>query len=167
MSDTRFTCSRCGQLHDLPMSIAFEAPVYWYGIPEAERPRRAVLDGELCVIDNHHYFIKGRLCIPVHESPDQFAWVVWVSLSETSFQHALAAWEQPGRENEPPYFGWLSSEVPGYPSTRNLKTHVHTRPLGERPTIELEPTDHPLAVEQRTGVSLTRVHEMIAAALHV
>jgi hypothetical protein len=30
-----------------------------------------------------------------------------------------------------------------------LKTNVHTRARGLRPTVELEPTDHPLAVEQR------------------
>lgn len=29
--------------------------------------------------------------------------------------------------------------------------HAQTRPVGRRPIIELEPTDHPLAVEQRTG----------------
>lgn len=166
MSDTRFTCSHCGESHDLPMSFVFEAPVYWYGLPEGDRPSRAVLDEELCVIDNQHFFIKGRICIPVHESPDQFVWVVWVSLSETNFKRAVAAWERADREAEPPYFGWLSSEVPGYPSTRNLKTLVHTRPLGERPEVELEPTDHVLAREQREGVSLARVREMVEAALH-
>ncbi len=167
MSDTRFTCSRCGESHDLPMSFVFGAPVYWYGIPEDERSYRALLDEDLCVIDNKHFFIKGRIRIPVHESTHHFVWVAWVSLSETSFKRAVAAWEQSGREEEPPYFGWLSSEVPGYPSTRNLKTLVHTCPLGERPEVELEPTDHPLAREQREGVSLARVQEMIEAALHM
>lgn len=161
-----FTCSCCGETHDLPFSFAFEAPVYWYEIPEAERPRRAVLDEELCVLDGQHFFIKGRILIPVRDNPDPFAWVVWVSLSEASFKRALAIWEQPGRETEPPFFGWLSSEIPGYPSTLNLKTNVHTRPLGERPAVELEPTDHPLAVEQRTGIALARVREIAEALLH-
>jgi hypothetical protein len=161
-----FTCSRCGETHDLPMSFAFEAPVYWYGIPESERPLRAVLDEELCVIDKQHFFIKGRICIPVHDNPDAFERGVWVSLSETNFKRAVAMWDRPGREVESPYFGWLSSEIPGYESTRNLKTNVHTRPLGERPTIELEPTNHPLAVEQREGISPARVHEIAEALLH-
>ena len=91
---------------------------------------------------------------------------VSVSLSEASFKRALAAWEQPGRESKPPYFGWLSSELPGYPSTLNLKTLVHTHPPGERPTVELEPTDHPLAREQRTGISLARVREIGEAVVH-
>ncbi|MGW1264432.1 DUF2199 domain-containing protein [Streptomyces drozdowiczii] len=36
-------------------------------------------------------------------------------------------------------------------TTLNLKTRVHTRPVGDRPFVELEPTDHPLAIEQRTA----------------
>jgi hypothetical protein len=49
----------------------------------------------------------------------------------------------------------------------NLKTHVHARPVGQRPFIELEPTDHPLAVEQRSGITMARVREIAAAMLHV
>lgn len=66
-----------------------------------------------------------------------------------------------------PYFGWLTTELAPYsPSTTNLKTHVHTRSLGQRPFIELEPTDHPLAVEQRTGITMDRVREIAEAVLH-
>lgn len=161
-----FVCGQCGETHDLPLSIAFEAPVYWYEMPASERAQRVVLNEELCAIDRQHFFIKGRICIPVQDSPVHFEWLAWASLSETHFKRAVANWERSRREAEPPYFGWLSSEIPGYPSTVNLKTNVHTRPLGERPTIELEPTDHPLAVEQRTGISLARVREIAQALLH-
>jgi Uncharacterized protein conserved in bacteria (DUF2199) len=34
-----------------------------------------------------------------------------------------------------------------------LKTNVHTQPVGSRLLIEHEPTDHPLAVEQRAGIT--------------
>ncbi|WP_412543093.1 DUF2199 domain-containing protein [Longispora sp. K20-0274] len=73
----------------------------------------------------------------------------------------------PGREAEPPYFGWLSTELGLYtPSTINLKTNLHTRPVGQRPLIELEPTDHPLAVEQRCGITRARVQEFAESLLH-
>lgn len=73
----------------------------------------------------------------------------------------------PGREDEKPYFGWLTTELPFYsPGTTNLKTNAHTRPVGQRPFIELEPTDHPLAVEQRTGITLDRVREIAETVLH-
>ena len=87
-----------------------------------------------------------------------------VSLSAASLERATELWETDGRESEPPSFGWLSSELaPLYPSTLHLKTNVHTRPVGERPAVELEATDHPLAVEQREGITITRVIEIANA----
>jgi hypothetical protein len=91
---------------------------------------------------------------------------VWVSLSRTSYERMIALWDQPGRESEPPYFGWLQTALPYQPSTLNLKTMVHTQPVGERPLIELEPTDHPLAVEQRGGITLARVQEIAERMRH-
>jgi hypothetical protein len=76
-------------------------------------------------------------------------------------------WNAEGREAERPYFGWLSTELALYSEgTTNLKTNAHTRPVGKRPFIELEPTDHPLAVEQRTGITQDRVREIAMAVLH-
>jgi hypothetical protein len=67
----------------------------------------------------------------------------------------------------PPMFGWLSTELPIYqPSTLNLKTVVHMQPVGLRPLVELEPTEHPLAVEQREGISIGRVQEFAERILH-
>jgi hypothetical protein len=47
-----------------------------------------------------------------------------------------------------------------------LKTDVHLRPLNKRPLVELEPTDHPLAVEQRNGITMARVREIVEPLLH-
>ena len=51
------------------------------------------------------------------------------------------------------------------PTTLDLKTNLHTQELGVRPLIELEPTDHPLAVEQREGITVARVQELAEIAL--
>lgn len=164
---TGFNCSTCGQYHaELPTCFGPEAPAPWYGIPENERPRRAELTSDQCVIDDEHFFVLGRIEIPIHDSKGVFCWLAWVSLSRSKFERAYELWQTEGRESEPPYFGWLCSSLPGYPETTlNLKTNVHTRPVGERPLIELEPTDHPLAVEQMQGISLRRGQEL-AVALH-
>lgn len=98
---------------------------------------------------------------------DVFSWGVWVSLSKVNFSRALEVWNTPGREAEKPYFGWLCTELALYPeSTTNLKTNAHTRPVGNRPFIELEPTGHPLAVEQRNGITPDRVREIATAVMH-
>ncbi|MFI6008037.1 DUF2199 domain-containing protein [Streptomyces sp. NPDC051243] len=100
-------------------------------------------------------------------SDEVFSWAAWVSLSRNDFARVMDFWDAPGRETEKPYFGWLSTDLfLCSPSTINLKTHVHTRPIGQRPFIELEPTDRPLAVEQRTGVTMERVREIAEAVLH-
>ncbi len=77
-------------------------------------------------------------------------------------------WDTVGREAEQPYFGWLTTDLSAYsPTTLNLKTRVHTRPVGERPFVELEPTGHPLAVEQRTGITWDRVREIAETVRHI
>lgn len=118
---------------------------------------------------HEHFFVRGRLVIPVTDAAagTEFDWGVWVSLSRDNFTPVLSLWTTPGREREQPYFGWLSTELPLYqPSTLSLKTHVHTQAVGQRPVIELEPTDHPLALEQRTGITLARVQEIAETLLH-
>jgi hypothetical protein len=151
----------------MPMSYGANAPAYWDS-PLAN-DESSMIDQEQCVIKAEHFFIRGRLVIPVAHAPPgtEFDWGVWVSLSRSSFTRALSLWTTSGREQEPPYFGWLSTDLPLYqPSTLQLKTHVHTQAVGKRPLVELEPTDHPLAVEQRTGITLERVQEIAETLLH-
>jgi hypothetical protein len=165
-NDLGFTCSCCGEHHtELPMSYAATAPYAWDpGFADAPD---SLLSSDQCVIKAQHYFVKGLVEIPVIGSADVFSWSVWVSLSRDNFARAADIWNTPGRESEEPYFGWLATELPFYsPSTINLKTNVHTRPVGQRPFVELEPTDHPLAVEQRTGIALDRVRGIAEALLH-
>lgn len=148
------------------MTFGAAAPFSWYEIPAADRDRRAVLSSDQCIIDEKLFFVLARLPIPVKDEHDRFTWLVWVSLSSESFGRMDELWESPGREAEPPYFGWLNTVLPSYPNTLNLRCHVITRPLGERPIIELEPTDHPLAVDQREGIGWLRLRTIIESILH-
>ncbi|CAL9467225.1 hypothetical protein SUDANB120_02764 [Streptomyces sp. enrichment culture] len=164
-NDLGYTCSCCGDYAELPMGYNAMAPDVWDAGFEG-RPD-SLLSSDQCVIKAQHYFIKGLIEIPVIGSDEVFSWGGWVSLSRDNFSRAADMWNTPGREDEKPYFGWLTTELPIYsPGTTNLKTNAHTRPVGQRPFIELEPTDHPLAVEQRTGITLDRVREIAEAVLH-
>jgi hypothetical protein len=91
--------------------------------------------------------------------------VFWVSLSQSSFERVGDLWETDIRENEPTFFGWLCTKLSVYPETFGLKTKVHLRKGAQRPFIEVEPTAHPLAQEQRTGITLQRVEEIATALL--
>lgn len=165
--DLGFTCSRCGERHSsTPLSYATAAPDYW--TPDLAADPQSGLTADQCVIKEEHFFVHGLIEIPVIDTADTFAWGVWVSLSRDSFEHATVRWNEPGRENDEPRFGWLSTALAPYsPTTIQLKTMVHTRPVGERPFVELEPTDHPLAVEQRTGITRDRVRQIAEQLLHL
>jgi hypothetical protein len=169
-----YTCNVCGQYHEgLPFSYGSPAPDIVLSMDEKEQKRRVLLSSDQCEVkgqkffDERRYFILGNIDIPVIGSKEFFRWSVWVSLSKANYERAGKLWGTEGREKEPPYFGWLSTLLPGYnPSTINLKTNIHTNPVGVRPFVELEPTDHPLAVEQRNGVTLARVQEIAEIILH-
>ncbi|MER5352927.1 DUF2199 domain-containing protein [Kitasatospora sp. NPDC002551] len=154
-----FDCSCCADRHEgPPLSYGAPAPEGWK--PRYARRRDSELTADQCVIKDREFYVHGLIEIPVLDGDEPFSWGVWVSLSEANFARMHDLWEDPAREQEPPYFGWLTTELPLYPqSTLLLKTHVHTRAVGRRPLIELEPTDHPLAVEQREGITGERVRE--------
>jgi hypothetical protein len=118
------------------------------------------------VIDDEFFFVRGRLEIPVIGDADPLSWGVWTSLSEKNFRHFEELLDEPKRSHHGPFFGWLSSHIRLYPDTLNLKTMVHLRDDGIRPFVELEPTDHPLALEQRTGITLDRMKEIYESMIH-
>jgi hypothetical protein len=162
-----YFCATCGEYHPgLPLEFGMDKPDIYFTIPEEERETRCELTSDLCVVDEKHFFIRGCLEIPLLDGSGVFIWGVWASLSQENFKRVVQLWETEGRETEPPYFGWLSTSLLLYPQTLSLKTNVHTRPVGQRPFIELESTDHPLSVEQREGITMARVHEIAAALLN-
>ncbi len=148
-----------------PLSWGFEEPAPWLSASEEER-REGHLSSDLCVIRGEHFFVRGVIEIPLKDAHGLFLWNVWVSLSKESFGRMLDCFDQPDRASGPACFGWLSNSIPVYPETLSLKTMVHTRAPGLRPAIELEPTDHPLAVEQRVGIGMDRVKEIAQQLFH-
>jgi hypothetical protein len=84
---------------------------------------------------------------------------VWVSQKRQNFE---AYQRDPDSAAIGPFFGWLCTRIDFYPvNTLALKTMAHFRDGGLRPSIVLEPTDHPLAVDQREGISLSRAWEIV------
>lgn len=157
-----WTCRCCGkQYNTLPLDVAFKAPDYWFQMPEAEREQRGKLGPDTCVIEGD-LFVRGCLEIPIIGRDDLFVWGAWVSVSRKSFKRILELWTAEDLDDEPPKFGWFSNHISSYPETLNLKANLLLRNRNRRPSIVLEPTDHPLVNEQHEGISLSRVEEIIA-----
>lgn len=154
-------CSTCGKGHaDLPRCFGAEAP--WYAlVPASEFQQRVSLTADQCVVDDTSFFIRGHLDIPIDGEVEPLTFSVWSSLSEQSFLHMSERWALPERAGDPPYFGWLSSSIPAYPNTVNLKLSVQSRAPGQVPLFSVEPSDHPLSVDQQQGISRERWHALV------
>lgn len=162
----RFKCASCCEWHEGMPGFGASAPLYYYSIPDAERSARCELTTDTCIVDGEHFFVRGCIEIPVRGADEPFVWGAWVSLSPHNFEQFVGLLSRKDRSQYGPYFGWLSAHFTVYPDAENLKTNVHLRDDGIRPYIELEPTHHPLAVEQREGISAGRVAEIYAAYMH-
>jgi hypothetical protein len=161
-----FQCRTCGEYHAGIPSFGWDYPVQYLLVPEALRERRVELTSDTCVIDEKWYFVRGCLEIPVQGHEERFSWGVWCSLSHDSFRRYDEILGQANREAGESFFGWLCSAIPGYPDSQRLKTMVRVRPWPTRPFVELEPTGHPLAVEQRDGITAGRVREIAERVMH-
>ncbi|MEX6505123.1 DUF2199 domain-containing protein [Jiella sp. M17.18] len=162
----RFTCACCGEVQDGVPSFAAAAPLHYESLTEDEQRERGRLSGEVCIIDDRLFFVRALLRIPVIGSEDPFVWNIWASLSAQSFEEYAAHYDDPARTDFGPYFCWLSAALPTYPSLDELRSSLHLQPIGQRPLIELAPSDHPLSLEQRQGISAQRLGEIFAACVH-
>jgi hypothetical protein len=156
-----FRCAPCQEEHEGLPDVAFDAPDPYLAVPEAERADRTMITSDRCTVRDEdgteHYFIRGVIEIPIHGEEHPFGVGAWVSQSRVNFERY-----SDDEEMEEPTFGWLANRIGYYAEdTFLLKTQVHFREGGVRPSIEIEPTDHPLAVEQREGITLARAWEIV------
>ena len=105
------------------------------------------------------------LQIPIHDYPRAFGFGVWVSQKRENFFTYLDNFES---DQIGPFFGWLSARLSYYPTdTTNLKAMVHFRGKKERPLIEAEPSNHPLALDQRNGITLGKAWEIVHHTMRI
>lgn len=161
-----WTCRCCGrQQSGLPLDFAVPEPDPWRAVPKEQRGSAGnKLDENLCVIGNKDFFIRGCVEIPIVGHDEKFIWGVWASLSESNFKRVLDLWSA-DVTGERPMFGWLCNNVSQYPPTAGLKTNVYLRKDNLRPTIMIEPTNHPFAVDQREGITLEKVEKLVSAMM--
>ncbi len=168
VQELAFVCRMCGERHAGLPAFHFDAPGQIDLVPPEERDARVELRDDTCIIelDGTHRFVRGQLEIPIEGVDETFLWSVWVSLSEASFARYSELFEDDDRVPGEAFFGWLCNALPEYPDTMFLKTRLHVRAYPSRPSVELEPTDHPLAVDQREGISRERAVELAERLLH-
>lgn len=155
-----YRCAVCGEQHDDLPDLGAEFPDPYLALTEDERATRADYTRDRCIIrekDGEHYFVRGVIPFPIHETKEIFGVGAWVSQSHANFNRYYEV-----DESSAPTFGWLVTRLAHYPQdTFLLKTELRFRERGKRPWIMLEPTNHHAAIEQREGISLDRAWEIV------
>ncbi len=166
MTEYRWRCRSCGEWHtELPLDLAYDEPDTFHNLSPEEKTA-SFFTKDVCVTrEPQHHFVRGIIALPIIELHQDFCFGVWSSLSEQNFKYLMDHWDDPDIESWGPKFGWLNNQIEGYPDTFNLKVNVHFK-RDTRPFFELEPTDHPLAVEQRSGMPLSRVQDLAVRFRH-
>ncbi|MBN9267578.1 MAG: DUF2199 domain-containing protein [Hyphomicrobium sp.] len=113
------------------------------------------------------HYVRCVLILPIIDADEPLEWGVWSTLSEENFKRYRQTFGDNDQSKLGDMFGWFSSHCPGYPETAGLKCNVIARDGKQRPLIRLEPTDHPLAIDQRDGITLARAVELAAPWLRV
>jgi hypothetical protein len=162
-----FACKVCGKRHDvLPLSYSVKAPMAVTAIPIDELERRVVITPDQCIIDGKEFYLRGRILVPIIGVTEPFVWGVWAEISPKTFLRANDLWKVPGREAEPPFQGWLNTELTLFGNTINLEVSIQTQVVGKRPHFTVVDPEHPLAIEQRNGITLQRVEEIAERIVH-
>ncbi len=137
------------------------------GAQQRHTRRRHALTEDFCILNDEQFFVRSVLRLPVIGSDGQsFGYGVWATLSRKNFEIYIDTLDSGEQQGLGPWFGWFSNRLNGYPETLNLKAQIHAQGGHVRPLIELEPTDHPLAVEQRVGITFDRLLEIYALNGH-
>ena len=178
LADLRWKCGSCEEWHTGPcLDFSTSSPYYWSKEHEkvsrrfnllpnwSKKHKTTFLDEDYCAIDDKDFFVRGIIHLPIIGAAETFRWGVWGSLSRDNFEKLRQMDDDPKRTELAPMFSWLSTQIPEYPDTLNLKMYTHVQEPGSRPTFSLEPTDHPLSQQYHKGITPERVKEIMLERL--
>ena len=108
------------------------------------------------------FFGLALLELSVQDTPDSFAWGVWVHVFPDDVERYVALCNDPTRAGGETFDGKLANSIPGHPPTISMPVRLHIRPWPSRPRVELSDVDHPLVRQQREGLSRAEMESIFA-----
>jgi hypothetical protein len=153
-----YPCPICGEVHvEIPRVIA-EYPDAYRALSEDEREVRATLTSDTCVIDHEEFFIRALIALPITGTGAALQFDVWLTQSRTSFLRYV---ESLGEEAHDAV-GQLATTLGCYQRpTLMMSAVARFRGQRQRPVLALDSIDHPLANDQRDGITLARAWELL------
>lgn len=151
-------CAECGQEHPVHrLEIAFVRPDAVVQLDPQARKRRVQENDDLCVLDGDRFFIRALLPLSVDGWKRPYQIGLWVEVSLSAFQRVYALWDESLRGEEHTFPATVANSIPTLPQTFGLAATL-TGP-STRPSITLQPVEHPLFGYQSRGISAHRAAE--------
>ena len=136
---------------------------------DEDLPREAdsEVTSDQCVIRGVEFYVRGPGQIPVRNDDRVFEWGVWVSLSRDSFMRTADLWEVAGAGERTPDVRLAEHRPADYtPSPVDCRGWCTPVRSDSARSWRLEATAHPLAREQKDGISVAELEQRAARLLH-
>lgn len=155
-------CRQCSLDHPIEtLELAFRRPDAVARLTPAAREQRVQGSNDWCVLDGQRFFLRGLLPLALQDADQTYCIGVWVEIEPASFERICDLWATDGR-NEAPFAAQLANTIQGLPDTLGLHARLQLSEPGQRPCLYLADSNHPLAREQREGITLHRAYEYTA-----
>lgn len=171
LNKREWTCPSCGEPHQGLFDLAARHPAQWPHGEEYEPNAALRMDGDFlsedfCVLRGEHFFVRSLLLLPIIGADKPFGFGVWGTLSRANFELYVETFDGGAQGHLGPWFSWFSNDLRSYPDTVNLKAQMHLRNGRQRPYLQIMSDDHPLARDQREGITFDRVLDLYALYDH-
>lgn len=158
-------CQQCGAVHALDsLELSFLRPDAVVELSDDERNSNVQESNDLCVIRGEHYYVRSTLPLPVHGSDIPYRLGVWAETSEAAFRRICELWRDDDQVHEPPFEVTLANSIPSVLETRGLAALLHLTGPKTRPEIFIAASGHPIADQQRNGISVHRAFQFTTSA---
>jgi hypothetical protein len=177
LSAGELACS-CGERHVGLFPIQMLTPAGWAGSREYQPDDAMTMEGDFLsanfsVREGKYFAVRMRLPVPLLGLPAQaLTYTVWTALDRPDFEAYFEAVRTNSQKLNARAPARLINRIGGYPDTFGLMGAGFQQTDGGGPYLLLDPKqpdrrdNHPLAIEQRQGVSLDRILELYAAQNH-
>jgi hypothetical protein len=169
----RYRCPSCTDKHAGFPALAYALPDVIFALSPTDKERRAVVSGDLCVLDDIRYFVRCVLRVPVHACADELEYGPWVELDVRDFCRYSVHFNGGGHPAWTAAEGRLANAFPapgslvtrgGNPlSTLNLACVIRAaEDPAHRPIVEVVDYTHPIYNDQTDGIPLPRAMEIVS-----
>jgi hypothetical protein len=162
LKGAEWICGSCSERHLGMFDLACDSPGPWTGNadyePNSELDReRDFLSEDFCVLGGEHFLIRCVLEIPVHGLEDKFGFGCWGSLKRDNFETYVEHFDAGTCPEGGPWWSWLCNRLGPLSDDQPIGCWMFPQLGRQRPVLDVDDEDHPLALAQRDGISAEQV----------